>query len=147
MLKKQITYKDLNDEEVTETVYFNLSKPELIELEVENAAGLEATLQRIIESNDHKEIVEMFKKIVLMAYGKKSDDGRRFIKNDQLREEFQQSVAYSEIFMELATDAKAAGEFIQGVIPADLAAETPTIASQTPPPPPSVPTPPTPPTI
>lgn len=121
MLKKQVTYEDYNGDQVTETLYFNLSKPELLDLEVEFDGGLARFMQKIIEAQDVKQLIAQFKKIVLLSYGQKSDDGKRFIKNDQLREEFEQSAAYSEVFMELATDDKAGIVFLTGVLPKDMA--------------------------
>jgi len=120
MLKRNITYEDFNGETVTDTYYFNLSKTEIVELEFEYEAGLEQALQRIIETKDHKALIAEFKKIVLLAYGVKSEDGKRFIKNDELREEFSQTAAYDALFMELATDANAAGDFVTGIIPKDM---------------------------
>lgn len=124
MVKKTITYTDFNGEEVTSDLYFNLTKAELVEIELGHKDGLGESIQRIIDSKDGAAIVAEFKKILLMAYGQKSLDGTRFIKNDALREEFESSAAYSEIFMELVTDAEKAAAFIQGVIPEDMTEET-----------------------
>ena len=123
MLKREITFEDFNGEKQTEVHYFNLSKSELIELESSFNGGLERNLQAIIEAKDSATLLKEFKTIILMAYGQKSPDGKRFIKNDQLREEFKQTAAYDALFMELATDDKAGAAFIRGVIPADLAEE------------------------
>lgn len=120
MLKKTVTYTDFNDEEVTEDLYFHLSQAELVELEMSHDGGLSTTLQRIIDTEDGKEIIKEFKSIILGAYGKKSPDGRRFIKNAQLREEFESSEAYSTLFMQLVTDAGVAAEFVNGVMPKKL---------------------------
>ena len=94
MLKRQITYTDFNDEEVTETFYFNISKPELIELEVEYAGGFTSMINRIIESTDPGRLVAEFKRLILMAYGVKSDDGKQFMKSDELRTAFESHAAY-----------------------------------------------------
>lgn len=120
MLKRDITYTDFEDKEHTETFYFNISKPELIELEVEVEGGLGDFLAKIIKEMNGKELIKYFKQIVLMAYGVKSDDGKRFIKSDQLREEFSQTAAYNALFMELATDDGAAADFLRGVLPRDM---------------------------
>lgn len=121
MLKRPIKYKDYEGNEVTETFFFNLSESELIEMEVEYEKGLSGMLEKLIESQNGKDIIAYFKKLVLMSYGLKSEDGKRFIKNDQLREEFVQSAAYNALFMELATDDKAGAIFVKGILPADLA--------------------------
>lgn len=120
MLKRSITFEDYNGDTVTETHYFNLSKAELVELEFSSDSGFGATLDAIIEAKDNKSLVAEFKKLVLLAYGQKSPDGKRFIKSDEMREEFQQTAAYSALFMELATDDKAAADFVNGIIPKDM---------------------------
>lgn len=121
MLKKTITYTDFNGNERTEDFYFNLSKAELTEMELSADGGLAETLKRIIDAKDSRQLVKIFKDLVLRSFGEKSADGKRFIKNEQLREEFSQTQAYSDLFMELATNDKAAVEFVNGILPADLA--------------------------
>lgn len=123
MLKRDITYEDFEGNTHTETFYFNVSKPELIELEVEVAGGFSEWMQRIIKAEDYQTIIKEFKKFVLFAYGEKSEDGKRFIKNDQLKEEFSQTNAYNVLFMELAQDDGAAADFVLGVMPKDMAPE------------------------
>jgi hypothetical protein len=120
MLKREIKYEDFDGVETSDIVYFNLSKPELIELDVEHGEGFGRVLERIIETKDNKELVKLFKDIILMAYGQKSEDGKRFIKSEKLREEFSQTAAYSSLFMELATDDEAAVKFLTGLLPADM---------------------------
>lgn len=123
MLKKTITYEDFNGETVSEDFFFHLSKAELVELEMSHQGGLSESLQRIIEAEDGKGIIAEFKNIILSAYGKRSEDGRRFVKNQQLREEFESTEAYSTLFMELVTETDKAIEFINGVIPKGMAEE------------------------
>ena len=123
MLKRPITYEDFDGNTITEDFYFNVSKPELIELEVEVKDGFSAWMQRIIKAEDYQTIIKEFKRFVLFAYGEKSEDGKRFIKNDQLREEFSQTNAYNVLFMELAQDDGAAAEFVMGVMPKDMVPE------------------------
>lgn len=120
MLTREISYTDFNGEKVVEKFYFNISKPELVEMEVEHKEGLGQKIQNIIDAKDYKQLIRMFKEIILAAYGQKSDDGKRFIKNDQLREEFVQTAAYHVLFMELAGDASSAAEFLKGVLPKDM---------------------------
>lgn len=128
MLKKSITYENFDEEEATEDFFFHLSKAELIKLEMSYKGGLEASIQRIIAAEDGKAIIEEFENIILLSYGKRSDDGKRFVKNDQIREEFKSSEAYSALFMELVTNSTAAAEFVAGVIPKNLADEAAKIA-------------------
>ena len=120
MLKKTVTYVDYNGVERTEDFYFNLSKAEVTEMELSVEGGFSKMLEEIVKSNDNVRIIELFKEMVLKAYGEKSADGRRFIKSKELSEAFSQTEAYSEIFMELALDEKAAPAFVNGIMPANL---------------------------
>ena len=121
MLKKTFTYVDYNGVERTEDHYFNLSKAELMEMELSTTGGLAEMINKIVAAQDAPAIVKVFKDLVLKAYGQKSPDGRRFIKNQELIDEFAQTEAYSQLFMELATDADAAAKFVNGIVPADTA--------------------------
>ena len=119
MLQKTITYVDYNDTERTEDFFFNLTDVEIAEINFSVKGGIEKKLQDIIDSNDMKEILNIFKELILLSVGIKSEDGKRFIKNDQIREEFSQSPAYSKLYMELISDDNKAADFINGIIPAD----------------------------
>lgn len=121
MLKKTITYTDYNGVERTEDYHFNLNKAELMEMELTTSGGMAEMMQRIVAAQDAPAIIKIFKDLVLKAYGVKSPDGKRFIKSQELSDEFAQTEAYSILFMELATDADAAAAFVNGIIPADLA--------------------------
>lgn len=120
MLKKTVTYVDYNGVERTEDFYFNLSKAEVAEMEMSVEGGFSKMLEEIVKSNDNARILELFKQMVLKAYGEKSADGKRFVKSKELSEAFSQTEAYSEIFMELALDEKAAAAFVNGIMPANL---------------------------
>ena len=126
MLKKTVTYHDYNDVERTEDFYFNLSKAEILEMELGTSGGLAEMIRKIIAAQDGPAIVKLFKELVLKAYGEKSPDGKRFVKSAELSEAFSQTEAYSQIFMELATDDKKAAEFVNGIVPAGLAQEAAT---------------------
>lgn len=121
MLKKNIKYVDYDGNDRAEDFYFNLNKAEVIELQLGTVGGLTKTLEKIVQEKDTSRIIEYFKTIILKAYGEKSADGRRFIKSPELRDAFEQTEAYSELFMELASDAKMAAEFINGVLPKEAA--------------------------
>jgi hypothetical protein len=120
MLKKTITYTDFNGREVSEDCYFHFSKAELIEMEVSHEGGMQAHLQKIVNTEDGVAIMAELRKFILNSYGVKSEDGRKFIKNQELRDEFYSSEAYSQLFFELCTDADKAAEFVNGIIPAGL---------------------------
>lgn len=123
MLKKKVTYTDYNGVERTEDFYFNLSKAEIMELELGTTGGFAEMIQKVVAAQDGPTIVKIFKDLVLKAYGEKSADGKRFVKSDEIATAFSQTEAYSQIFMELATDADAAAKFINGIIPKDMADE------------------------
>lgn len=116
MFKKTVTYIDYDGEERTEDFFFNLTDAEITKFQLSVPGGVEKMIRDIVAAKDHPKIVEMFDKLVLMSYGVKSPDGRRFIKNDAVREEFTQTEAYSAIFMEFATNAEAAAAFVNGII-------------------------------
>lgn len=120
MLKKTIKYKDFNGNEREEDFYFNLMQSEIAELELSTVGGFTESIQKIIQTQDGPEIIKQFKKIILKSYGEKSADGKRFIKSDELSEAFSQTNAYSELFMELATDDEAASAFINAIVPDEL---------------------------
>ena len=123
MLKKTMTYVDYNGNERTEDFYFNLSKAEVMEMEMSTSGGLAEMIERVIAAQDAPAIIKIFKELVLKAYGIKSPDGKRFIKSDALREEFSQTEAYSDLFMKLATDADEASKFVNGIVPKILRAQ------------------------
>lgn len=123
MLKHPITYEDYNGETVTEEFYFNITKSELVELEVEHEEGMYAWLTKITKTNDRKNLVAEFKKIILAAYGEKSPDGKRFIKSEKMREEFSQTAAYNALFLQLVSEEDTAAAFVLGIMPKDLAEE------------------------
>lgn len=121
MIKKSITYTDYNGNERTEDFHFNLTKAEVMELEMSTKGGLAEMIQRIVAAQDQPAIIKIFKDLIIKAYGVKSPDGKRFIKNQEVVDEFVQTEAFSELFMELATDADAASKFVNGIVPASLA--------------------------
>ena len=128
MLKKIITYTDYNGVERTEPFYFNLSKAELMEMELGVTGGMTEMLNKIIAAKDAPSLMKTFKEMIMKAYGVKSDDGKRLIKSEELSIAFTQTEAYSVLFMELITDDKAAADFVNGIIPNEIQAE---VAAQT----------------
>ena len=120
MLTKAITYTDYDGETRTENFYFNLTKAELLEMQLSIEGGLQGHLERIIKTQSQPELIKMFKDIIMRAYGEKSLDGKRFMKSDEIRQNFECTEAYSELFMELATDSDAAAEFINEICTIDV---------------------------
>lgn len=120
MFKKKITYTDYNGQERTEDLYFNLSKSELIMLESTTPGGYTAMLQRIIDSKDNTQLMKIFTDLIKMSYGVKSDDGKHFVKNDQVVEDFLNSAAFDQMFTEFFTDENAAANFAKGIIPQEI---------------------------
>lgn len=116
MYKKVIKFEDYNGNQRETTAYFNLSKAEMMEMELSTKAGVEEWLRMLIATNDNATIVQTYKNLILKSYGIKSEDGTRFIKTDKLREEFEQSAAYSEFFMELLADPSEQTRFMQNVM-------------------------------
>lgn len=121
MLKKTITYVDYDGVERTEEHYFNLTESELTKKEMSESGGYAKKLEKMIQAKDAKSFMEVITDVIRMAYGQKSPDGRRFIKNDDIFEEFEQTEAYNKLFMELVSDDEAASDFIVGILPRDIA--------------------------
>ena len=125
MIKKTVTYTDYNGVDRTENFYFNLSEAEVMEMEMSTEGGMAESIQKVVDAKDAPAIIRVFKDLVLKAYGVKSDDGRRFMKTKadgtRYADDFKETEAYSQIFMELATDADAAAKFVNGIVPAKLA--------------------------
>lgn len=117
MVVKKIKYTDFNGVEREEEFMFNLTEAEITEMELTTDGGLSESIKKIISAQNTPQIIETFKMLILKSYGEKSADGRRFIKSEELTEAFTQTNAYSQFFMELATDDKAAIAFINGIIP------------------------------
>lgn len=132
MLKKKITYTDFNTgEQYTEEFRFNLTKAELTFMDLTTSGGLEMNLNRIVNAHDVPAMIKFFRELILKSYGEVSPDGKRFVKSEELSTAFEQTDAYSELFMELCTDADAAAAFIKGVVPSDLGKQVGEAANKT----------------
>ena len=123
MLKKQIKYTDYNGTERDENFWFNLSKAGLMDMGLMTPGGFNGMVMKIIAAQATPSLVTLFKDIIFKAYGEKSADGKRFIKSKELSTAFSQTEAYSNLYMELVTNTEAAIEFINGIVPKDLAEE------------------------
>jgi len=124
MIKKTITYTDYNGKERTEDFYFNLTKAEIVELEMSTSGGISSMIETLVKTENGEKIIELFKKVIEKSYGVKTPDGRRFMKSKDLFLEFSETPAYDILFMELSQDAKSASAFMNGITPA-LPQETP----------------------
>lgn len=116
MIKKLVTYKDFNDMERTDELHFHMTQPELIKLSVSKEGGFERYLNKIIQTNNMKEIVDTLDEVIKLSYGEKTADGR-FEKSPEILNKFVSSEAYNIVFMEIAQNSETAAEFINGVIP------------------------------
>lgn len=117
MIKKTITYTDYNGVERTEDFMFNITEAEATEMEMGTTGGYSEMIKKIVAAHDVPAIISIFKDFIFKAYGIKSDDGKRFIKSEELSTAFSQTEAYSKLYMELATDSDKAAEFVNGVLP------------------------------
>lgn len=117
MLKKTVTYIDFDGNERTEDFFFNLTEQEIAEMELSTEGGLGNFINKAVAAKSQVELIELFKKLILAAYGVKSADGRRFVKNVAVREDFMSTQAFSDIYMELVQDADKASAFFNGIVP------------------------------
>lgn len=124
MLKKTITYTDYDGVERTEDFYFNLSKSEIILLETTTPGGYTAMLQRVIDSKDNTELMKIFTELIKKSYGIKSEDGKRFVKSEDISNDFANSAAFDQMFVEFFTTDNAAADFVNGIIPKDVSVAT-----------------------
>ena len=123
MLLKTITFLDLDGNSLTEDFWFHLSKAEVTEMELEQDGGLTAHLTHIVESENASAIIGTFKDIITRSHGLRNEDGKGFDKSPEISRKFLQSDAYSELFMELVTDADASADFIKGIVPTNMIAK------------------------
>lgn len=123
MLKKTITYQDLDGNPITEDFWFHLTMAEVSKMELGTEGGYAAKLQALVKASNGRDIIEHFESIILGAYGERSADNKSFIKNQQVRDAFAGSDAYSVLFMELVSDATASSEFVKGILPREFEAQ------------------------
>ena len=120
MYTKEIEYTDFNGVKRKEKFYFNLTKAEILNLELGKTGGLTEYIKKIMEAQDTPQLMALFKTLLLTSYGVKSDDGRRFIKNEEVRNDFEQTQAFSDLYMLLALNDEEASNFINGIVPPDM---------------------------
>lgn len=120
MLERKFTYEGFDGKTYTDTWGFYLSKADLLEIQLGSFVGLDVLIKRLIDAQNGKEIMAIIKEIILKSVGKPSADGRRFIRNEETREEFYQTDAYSQLFEELVTDSDKAMAFVTAIVPREL---------------------------
>ena len=116
MLKKKVTYLDFNDQEVTEEFYFNLTTPEVTKMIAKIGQDIDTYAEQLAKSGDHEGIIDFVEMLILTSYGVKSEDGKRFVKSKEARENFEYSAAYAELFEQLMTDPEQSKAFGQGLM-------------------------------
>jgi hypothetical protein len=116
MLKKTIKYVDFDGKDREDTLYFNLTEPEVVRLDVQFPGGLEEYVNNLDEEVNPQDILNLFEEVIRESYGEKSDDGRYFIKDPEKVDLFYQSAAYSALFMDLVQDVDKAAGFFNGLI-------------------------------
>lgn len=115
MIKKTMTYVDFNGETVVEDLYFNLNALEYTRLTARNGGDLDKRIADLVEKDDTEGIIALMEDLLLSSYGVKSEDGRRFVKTKQIREEFEYSQAYADLFVLLLTNPEETKKFGQGI--------------------------------
>lgn len=123
MIKKTVTYEDIEGNKRTEDFYFNLTKAELSEMASSEEGGFENYLKRIVETQDANKMINIIKDIIAKSYGVRTDDGKFFRKSKELSEAFLGSDAYSEVFMDIASNPEKANEFMLGILPTSIREE------------------------
>lgn len=123
MYKVHLDYTDFNDEKVSEDLYFNFTKAELLELNLQKPGGISNYARSIINARDTKTLAELFKELLLKSYGEKSPDGKHFMKNDEIREKFECSIPFDILYVRYSTNDVEAAAFFNGIIPKDLREE------------------------
>ena len=120
MLKRTINYKDWNDLDRSEEHYFNLTKPEVMKMQTSVEGGYDVKVKALAAGMNGAGIMEFFENFIKQSYGVKSDDGRRFMKSEEISRAFMETRAYEVLFEELVTNSKAAAKFFNDVMPQDL---------------------------
>ena len=131
MYRTDVTYENFDGEQVTETCYFNLTKAEMLQLQLQYPEGYQVYLQRLVDDNNRKAMIDEFKHILSMSYGERSADGRKFIKSEEISNAFMASEAYSELFIKLVSEEGYAEKFMSAVMPKDIVAQLPSNALPT----------------
>lgn len=121
MIKKTITYKDLDNNPITETFWFNLRQVDIAKMELmRKGGGFAESLQKVIADKDGETIINAFEDIIGKSYGIRREDNKGLEKSPEITKAFMETDAYSILFMELVLDAVASAEFIKGIVPPEM---------------------------
>lgn len=123
MYKETITYEDFNGVECKEEKYFNITKAEMMNMELSPDGGYAVRLKKLMDTKDAKELIRLFTGLIDIAYGEKSEDGKHFRKSPEILANFKDTNAYSELYMKFISDADAASKFVNGIFPKDVIEE------------------------
>lgn len=115
MLRKVVKYKDFENAERSETLYFNLTKAEMMEFSLEYPQGMEATIHQMVETENQKAIFDMMKKLIMASYGEKSPEGK-FVKTKEISEIFSHTEAYSQLIDDISANTDEAVAFFNGIM-------------------------------
>nr|DAF62657.1 MAG TPA: hypothetical protein [Siphoviridae sp. ctuBK6] len=117
MLKQKVQYEDFDGATQVEDLYFNLNRMELIALQSRyGKEDMAAYIDKLVEDKDIEKVYEILNDIVLSAYGLRSEDGKRFLKSETIREEFKQSLAYDALIEDFHDETRKVLEsFIVGI--------------------------------
>ena len=117
MYKITMESVDFGGTKRTEDYYFNLTQAELVEMQLTTEGGYKEMIEKVLNAKDIKTMSQVFKTILCKAYGVVSPDGRKFVKNQAVLDDFLATQAYSDLYMKLVTDDEAAADFFNKVIP------------------------------
>lgn len=120
MFSREFEYTGYDGKPKKDTYWFNLTEAELYEIDLSSVRGFTAQMNQLLKEERTKEIVDAFKGIILGAVGVISADGRKFIKSEEIKEDFYRSKAYSILFVELVSSGEKVAEFLKGAIPDEI---------------------------
>lgn len=123
MIAKTIKFDNLDGEEISDVFYFHITKLEALELEVRFPEGLEGHLKKIGNTSNAQEAYDLFKDVLVEAYGEKAPDNIRFIKSPEIKSRFADSAALGELIFEFLNNPEYAADFLQECLPARIVKE------------------------
>ena len=116
MQKLTVQYQNFDGDLETEDLYFHLNIKELQEMENWDVP-LTKRIAKLTKTEDGKEAFELMRDIVEAAYGERSADGKRFVKNPEVLKNFTQGLAYDEVIISFIDGTTDLGKFVEGLLP------------------------------